>query len=166
MKMIGPKCRIPFIRQYQSANVNRTFWLATILLLFLSCVCFEVCEGYKKNTDGTVDEPHLGRHRKQSTENGRRYSDRRSFSPMGKEILRSGRHRRDPSAEPVAEVLGSSSSNSRSNFGIAQDQVQNRHKPKFEKCKEYEPRVKEESARGKIFSIKLPEFGNIERDFV
>ena len=152
MKMIGHKFRILFSFLYQSTNVNRTFRLATILLLFLSCVPFDVCGGYKQNTDGTFeDAPHLARHRKQNTGNSRNYFIRRPFSPMSKDILRSGRHRREPSAEPVAEVLGSSSSNSRSHLAIAQDQVQNSHKPKFEKCHEYEPRVKEESVRGKNF---------------
>ena len=59
------------------------------------------------------------------------------------------RFRRNPLPEPIAEVLGSSSINSGSNFRISQEQVQNSHKPIFERCDEYQPSVEEESARGK-----------------
>ena len=65
------------------------------------------------------------------------------ISPMKK------RQRRNPSPLPLAEVLGSSSLNSGSAFRIAQEQVQNSHKPIFERCDEYKPSVEEESARGK-----------------
>ena len=64
--------------------------------------------------------------------------------------LKNKRFRRNPLPEPIAEVLGSSSINSGSNFRISQEQVQNSHKPIFERCDEYQPSVEEESARGKI----------------
>ena len=66
---------------------------------------------------------------------------------------KSKRFRRNPSPNPLAEVLGSSSINSGSNFRISQDQVQNSHKPIFERCDEYQPSVEEESARGKILNL-------------
>ena len=64
--------------------------------------------------------------------------------------LKNKRFKRNPLPEPIAEVLGSSSINSGSNFRISQEQVQNSHKPIFERCDEYRPSVEEESARGKI----------------
>ena len=42
------------------------------------------------------------------------------------------RYRRNP--KPVAEVFGTNSLNSGSSFGVAEDQVENSHKPKFESC--------------------------------
>ena len=64
------------------------------------------------------------------------------------------RYRRNPTAN--AEVLGSNSINSGGNFRISQEQVQNSHKPIFERCDEYRPSVKEESARGKYEIISIP----------
>ena len=69
--------------------------------------------------------------------------------------LKNKRFRRNPLPEPIAEVLGSSSINSGSNFRISQEQVQNSHKPIFERCDEYQPSVEEESARGKISILYL-----------
>ena len=144
MKIVTSNNLITLNHQYQSFNTNRTFRLLVVLLLFLSCVHFEVCGSNHQNIKSLKDESPVVLHSQPSPKNGN--SDRRRFN--SKSTINLNRDRRSPLADPVAEVLGSTS-NSGSNFRIAQDQVQNRHKPKFEKCKEYEPRVKEESARGK-----------------
>ena len=73
----------------------------------------------------------------------------KSLKILNKDELINKRFRRNPSPNPLAEVLGSSSINSGSNFRIPQEQVQNSHKPIFERCDEYQPSVEEESARGK-----------------
>ena len=73
----------------------------------------------------------------------------KSLKILNKDELINKRFRRNPSPHPLAEVLGSSSINSGSNFRIPQEQVQNSHKPIFERCDEYQPSVEEESARGK-----------------
>ena len=76
-------------------------------------------------------------------------SSNKKVSSKNKDELINKRFRRNPSPNPLAEVLGSSSINSGSNFRIPQEQVQNSHKPIFERCDEYQPSVEEESARGK-----------------
>ena len=57
---------------------------------------------------------------------------------------RAGRHRRvpDPGPEPVVQV-----------FGEVQEQQQNKHKPVFENCENYQPTVNEEASRGRTFFI-------------
>lgn len=59
-------------------------------------------------------------------------------------LRRHERHRRDPSAR--AEVFSSPSDRE-----LKDEQKENKHRPKFERCDDYEPVVEEESAAGKIF---------------
>jgi len=57
---------------------------------------------------------------------------------------RAGRHRRvpDPGPDPVVQV-----------FGEVQEQQQNKHKPVFENCENYQPEVNEEASRGRNLFI-------------
>ena len=59
---------------------------------------------------------------------------------------RAGRHRRvpDPGPEPVVQV-----------FGEVQEQQQNKHKPVFENCENFQPSVNEEASRGRTHFNKL-----------
>ena len=139
---------ILFISNRRHYNVIRTYRLLAIQLLVLSVIIAK-CDGsneIKRNIPKS--EFLLDTDDKQRNEQPRYLSNEQPFSKI--EIdSRSKRHRRNPSPHPLAEVLGSSSLNSGSTLRIAQEQVQNSHKPIFERCDEYQPSVEEESARGK-----------------
>ena len=115
----------------------RTYSVITTLLL--NCVLFKICEGNDANTS---DLSKYG----VPTNIGLIEKVGDLIDPSNERVF--SRKRRNPSPQPLAEVLGSSSLNSGSSYRIAQEQVQNSHKPKFERCDEYQPSVEEESARG------------------
>ena len=140
--MSGSKKRMCRILKF--VNVNRTCWLATFLFILSNSVLFEKCEGYQQDSAGLFQDKFiLESIVKQNSLNIRNFSNLDQLNSKG------SRHRRARSAKPVAEVIGSSSLNSGSSFRIAEEQVQNSHKPIFARCDEYQPSVKEESARGK-----------------
>ena len=146
--MSGSKKRMCRILKF--VNVNRTCWLATFLFILSNSVLFEKCEGYQQDSAGLFQDKFiLESIVKQNSSNIANLPNRRNFSNLDQLNSKGSRHRRARSAKPVAEVIGSSSLNSGSSFRIAEEQVQNSHKPIFARCDEYQPSVKEESARGK-----------------
>ena len=130
-------------------SVSRTSKLAVFLLIFTSAVLLSKSEA----SEHGFDKPSIANVQTSSasepTSKHPIYSSVKQPSLQLKHSTgKRRRYRRNP--KPVAEVFGTNSLNSGSSFGVAEDQVENSHKPKFESCDEYRPSVREESARGKI----------------
>ena len=148
MEMNGYNKKMRFTLSNRHCKVIRTYRVIAIIL-FLYSAFTPISEG-----NGSIkrDLADIGIH--VGTAEMKRNKDLldlwKEESLTKEEITsRRKRQRRNPSPLPLAEVLGSSSLNSGSPFRIAQEQVQNSHKPIFERCDEYQPSVKEESARGR-----------------
>ena len=152
MKMNGYNNKIWVTLSNRHCKVIRTYRLIAITLFLYSAIT-PICEGNGRIKRNLPDNGlHVGT---AEVERNKDQLDLWNEEPFIKNEIKSRkkRLRRNPSPLPLAEVLGSSSLNSGSTFRIAQEQVQNSHKPIFERCDEYQPSVKEESARGRTLIV-------------
>ena len=130
-------------------SVSRTSKLAVFLLILTSDVLLNKSEASEQRFDKASIADVRTSSASEPTSKHLIYSSAKQPSLQLKHSTgKRKRYRRNP--KPVAEVFGTNSLNSGSSFGVAEDQVENSHKPKFESCDEYRPSVREESARGKI----------------
>lgn len=73
------------------------------------------------------------------------------LSHVGASLRHHGRHRREPG--PRADANPQSQFLAPREHLLKEEQKQNIFKPKFERCKEYQPEVEEEESRGRTFVL-------------